>query len=221
MCKCVPRSVRFLSIALAAFAITACDSSPSPVAPSSGSGFLSLPGSFSGATVQGTVNGNGPSALRTAAGHCPGEDDLTVQIFVDGIAGESTLVGCDGRFVFTDVPDGEVTLLFVELGVNLPLGEVHDGEMVEVEISLVDDDVELVNVTVTGDDDSNDDDSAADAESDDVSDDDESDDDESDDESSDDESADNTLADDNSSDDDTSDDESDDDESDDDESEDD
>ena len=61
---------------------------------------------------------------------------------------------------------------------------MEDGETLEVEVNVIGNDVDVVSVTVTGDDNSSDDDSAADAVSDDASDDvsdDESTDDESDD----------------------------------------
>ena len=79
-----------------------------------------------------------------------------------------------------------VTLRFIGPGFDVvkDVGEVEDGETLEVEVNVIGNDVDVVSVTVTGNDNSSDDDSAADAVSDDASDDvsdDESTDDESDD----------------------------------------
>ena len=213
--KRVPRAVWLLSIAIAAFAIGACDSNSSPAAPSSGAGFSNLPGSFLGATVQGTVLGNRQSAVRTATDH-EGCDDLTVEV-VGTMPLLSVEVGCDGEFVLTDVPEGEVTLRFVGPGLDVTksVGPIAVGETMELEVSIIavsstENDVQVDSVTVTGDDNSSDDDSASDDES---ADDKSADDDSADDDSAEDKSADDDSSDDDSADDDSADDESTDDES--------
>ena len=156
MCKNFSPSPGLLLVLFAGLAMVACDSYPSLVAPSSVPSFPSPHSSSSGATVEGRVNADRQSAgSRTAAHHCA---DLTVEVV--GTT-RSTLVGCDGRFALTNVPEGEVILRFVGLE-EILLGEVRNGETIEVEVSIIGNDVALVSVAVT-----NEDDDAEDSDSDD------------------------------------------------------
>ena len=184
-------------VLLAVLALTYCGDSGSPTAPS-----IAGPGgsSFSGATVHGTINANrGSTALRTAADH--GCDDVTVEV-VDSDPLLSVVVGCDGRFVLTPVPEGQVYLRILQpstgTDVIVDVGEIDDDETWEVQITVDENNVSIVILSVTGgdDDSSHDDPSSDDPSSDDPSSDDPS----SDDPSSDDPSSDDPSSDDPSSD---------------------
>ena len=137
---------------LMAMGLVACSGdSGSPVSPS----MTGPAASFSGATVQGTVNGNRPSAaLRTATDH-EGCDHLTVEV-VGTIPLLSTEVGCDGRFVISGIPEGEDVQLHIvgpETNAVVSVGAIDEGETIEVEITVDGNDVDVVIVGVTGDDD--------------------------------------------------------------------
>ena len=160
---------------LMAMGLVACSGdSGSPVSPS----MVGPTASFSGATVQGSVNANRQSAaLRSAANHedC---DHLTVEV-VGTIPLLSVEVGCDGRFVITGVPEDQVVQLHIvgpETNVVVSVGAIEEGETLEVEITVDGNHVEVVIVGVTGgDDDSSDDDPSTEAPSSDFEDDEESD----------------------------------------------
>ena len=198
------RSVGFLTIALAAFVVAACDSNSSPVAPSvpNVSGFPG-PSASLGATIRGQVNGlggTGVGALRSATA----DNAVMIQVLGTDVMDD---VDASGQFVLSGVPAASNVALRLSsstMDVTVSLGAVEEDETVTVVLAVVGDGVEMVSELREVDDSSSD--NVADTSGDDSLDDDSSDDDDSlDDDSSDD---DDSLDDDSSDDDDSRDDDS-------------
>ena len=142
MCQHIPRPVWLLSIALAALAAAACDSSPSPISPS-GSSFPDRPGSTSGATIQGQIMGVGGAAATSLRSAMANDDAIQIEVVGTNV---SDHVDSDGKFLLLGVPASPDVVLRVSsptLYGTVSLGEVSYDETVTL-VLAVDNGVEVV-----------------------------------------------------------------------------
>ena len=157
MCKRILHPVWHLSIALAIFAVAACDSNSSPVAPSVPC-FSGVPGpsaSF-GATIQGQVNGLGGTGATSLRSSMAG-DAVMIEVLGTEVMDD---VDPNGQFVLVGVAGSPNVVLRISsstMDVTISLGEVREDETVTVTLAVVGNDVEMVSETRDSDDKSPDD----------------------------------------------------------------